>query len=339
MKLKEIGGSPSRFSSFCMFLPRWAAESGWRLLNRVYPANVRDTVIHLTALTPDGVPEHLPPFFRGAIAVRLRNDRDFQHLPCHRLHDADDNSTELGWYDLTESCNSFLLRNGLHANWYLPCVMTKGDGCECPFIAHASREEWESLLKTVRTANMRWLLSQCMLFTLVCDRAWLQISGPLNKGKLESAFPLIFRPVTRNRAAKRKRPEECRAYNGDRLVHPSSPTPPSVQRPRKKIRVMISGEQEQQLSPRIFVHASSPAPSASDPAVTSRALMGPVDQFLMKQPKKIGLVRRNSRGEIESIYSLTLKAETVSMLDMRSFIICAQTLALITSWLKAGKSH
>ncbi len=279
------------------------AEGGLRLLERVFP-RPKYNIRALTDLIPKENTEQLPPMLQQALIVQIRNDHEFQNAP-QRPYGSFDPSLESNWYELMESCKSALRKKGLQSEWYLPCLTKRSlcTACECPFIPHLSRDEWDSLHKKIRSSNMRWLLTQCIVFVLVDGRAWLQICGPLisaswMKGCLDLAFPTqVYKTA---RSYKRKRvttPTPCVTIP---VGAGNNSLTPSVQRPSKKFR-LISGK-EQRLSPTIQLDApvhpitTSPAPFLHVKPSTSLTSI--------KKPKKISLIKRDASGKIECIKPL-----------------------------------
>lgn len=210
------------------------AEGGFAVLEKVFAD--RHIVSLSSLLKDDETRQSLPQPFRAAVAVQVRSQCEPQRSNVGQLL--------LDWYELTESCDSVLFMKGLKDKWHLPCVVTTRQGCECPFIPHAARSDWEGLHAVLGTNKMRWLLTHCSLYVLIGQRAWLQISGPLNKGDLEKAFPFTFRGGSARGAVKRKRKDD--AGNATIQAKRSTPILASVQRPLKKIRLRSSDGSIQQ---------------------------------------------------------------------------------------------
>lgn len=213
------------------------AEGGFSILEKVFAD--KQTVTLSSLFEDDG--SRLPQQFRNAVAIQIRKPESEPQQQTPRKQSA---IHLLDWYQLTESCDSILLMRGIKDKWYLPCLVTTTrqppTGCQCPFIPHATRADWEALHAALGTKKMRWLLTNCSLFVLVGRRAWLQISGPLNKGELEKVFPYsyTFRSDSA-RALKRKRKEEENVP----LIQSTGSNGPvlaSVLRPLKKIRLQCS---------------------------------------------------------------------------------------------------
>lgn len=177
---------------------------------------------------------HLPQIFRNAAVIHVQTP---ECKPQAALQVQPEQ--QLGWYELTESCDSSLFMRGLKDKWNLPCVTTNRlpmRTCECPFIPHAARSDWEKLHVEFGTRKMKYLLTHCTIFVLVGRRTWLQISGPLDKGGLEKNFLPIFQFRAISKGVKRKKEQ----VTARAPITSSLPLfdGPSVQRPIKKIRLI-----------------------------------------------------------------------------------------------------
>lgn len=67
--------------------------------------------------------------------------------------------------------------------------------CECPFIKHISKSDWESLLEVFGFEQTRWLLTHCIIYVCVASRAWVQVNGSVDSvilKELNTAYPLQF---------------------------------------------------------------------------------------------------------------------------------------------------
>lgn len=279
------------------------AGEGLRLLERVFP-RPKYNIRALTDLIPDEDKEQLPLMLQQALVVQIRNDHEFQNAP-QRPYGSIDPSSESNWYELMESCKSALRKKGLQSEWYLPCLTKRSlcTSCECPFIPHLSRDEWDSLHKKIRSSNMRWLLTQCIVFVLVGGRAWLQICGPLisaswMKGCLDLAFPTqAYKTV---RSYKRKRVTTPTPSVSIPVGVGNNSTTPSVQRPSKKFRLIVG--KEQRLSPTI--HLDAPVRPITTPPAQTLHVKPSTNPTSIKKPMKISLIKRNANGEIECIKPL-----------------------------------
>ena len=133
--------------------------------------------------------------------------------------------------------------------WQLPCIMPRDSTrkmCECSFLAHVPRADWESLHDWLGSSLTRHVLTRCSIFVFVEQRIWLQVSGPIGyKGRLETAFPLrpyraanVCRPTKSSSygSGKRKRPEDSRGSVNAPQPHMSNEFS-SVIRPAKKIKL------------------------------------------------------------------------------------------------------
>ena len=227
------------------------AESGFNVLEKVFADR---QIVTLSSLVKDEV-AILPVPFRNAVAIQIRQAECERQMPTQQQQQQPQHpnlpvSQLLDWYQLTELCDSILLMKGLRDKWHLPCLVTTANqlqkACECPFIPHSSRSDWEALHTALGTSKMRWLLTHCSLFILTGMRAWLQISGPLDKGGLDKAFPFNYTFAQgAGRSAKRKRKEDQEG-----VIMPSAesiPAIPSVQRPLKKIRLQSANGQRMKL--------------------------------------------------------------------------------------------
>ena len=215
------------------------AEGGFGVLEKVFAD--RHIVWLANELKDGATDDRFPQLFRNAVAVQVETAERKSLAPPQ-------GEILLDWYELTESCESSLFNRGFGKKWQLPCVVTTGK-CECPFIPHAARQDWEALHALAGTKMMKWLLTQCSIFVLVGGRAWLQISGPLDKGGLEKAFPFAWTFRGGSKAVKRKRKEEEKGEENKAAatVRPG-PIRETFQRPAKKIRLVSSDGQIQRLT-------------------------------------------------------------------------------------------
>ncbi|XP_032779409.2 telomerase reverse transcriptase [Daphnia magna] len=215
-------------------------ESGFSVLEKVFAD--RQVVSLADFLKDDGTSSksRLPQIFRNAAVVHVQTP-ECKPQAAPQVEP----EQQLDWYELTESCDSNLFMRGLKDKWYLPCVATTGQPmktCECPFIPHAARSDWAKLHSEFGAKKMKCLLIHCSIFVLVGRRAWLQISGPLDKGDLERMFPPIFQYRAIPKAVKRKKEEHAIAKAPKTSNLPFRDCP-SVQRPLKKIRLTSSDGQ------------------------------------------------------------------------------------------------
>lgn len=241
---------------------------------------------------------------------------------------------------LQESCKSVLLKRALGRpleKWQLPCMVARdsiGTACESPFLPHVSREDWEALHELLGPSMTRFVLTHCMLFVLVEERIWLQVSGALgNKGRLEVAFPprpynraALSRPGNSSERGKRKRAEEhiapaCMGPPHGTPAHTSQQLP-SILRPLKKIRFDSSVELKDRHS---TIYLSGPslggcAVSMAPPVVPSSSSSCPTQPQVLAEPptpvssilkplKKVREVRLNAKGEIVEHLDSPAKAE------------------------------
>ena len=208
-------------------------EAGFSVLEKVFEGK---NIVQLSQILKDAKTEDpFPQLFRNAIAVQIETNAPQPPPPRGEV--------SLDWYQLQDFCDSgFKINRGL---WHRPCVVTTGKqqptrACECPFIPHAARQDWEALHALTGTFLMKWLLTQCRIFVLVGGRAWLQISGPLDTVGLEKAFP--FRGGSKAVKQKESEKEEAGPIKRPTPVHES------VQRPGKKMRLVSSDGRIQRLT-------------------------------------------------------------------------------------------
>ena len=208
-------------------------EAGFSVLEKVFEGK---NIVQLSQILKDAKTEDpFPQLFRNAIAVQIETNAPQPPPPRGEV--------SLDWYQLQDFCDSgFKINRGL---WHRPCVVTTGKqqptrACECPFIPHAARQDWEALHALTGTFLMKWLLTQCRIFVLVGGRAWLQISGPLDTVGLEKAFP--FRGGLKAVKQKESEKEEAGPIKRPTPVHES------VQRPGKKMRLVSSDGRIQRLT-------------------------------------------------------------------------------------------
>jgi telomerase reverse transcriptase len=212
-------------------------ESGFDILKKVFAGR---QVISLADLKDDGENnKKLPQLFRKAVAIHVQHQCKLRAAPQVGAEQ------QLDWYQLIESCDSNLFMRGLKDKWHLPCVTTSSV-CECPFVPHATKSDWEALHAEIGTQKMKCLLIHCSIFVLVESRALLQICGSLDKGDLEKSYPPIFKFRAAPKATKRKRKE---IENVVAILPKTWTLPvldrPSVKRPLKKIRLASSDGQSQ----------------------------------------------------------------------------------------------
>ena len=169
------------------------AEDGFGVLQKVFAGK---HIVQLSSIFEGGViDDRFPQLFRNAVAI------SDEQKSLTRGPELDQPS----WDDLKESCESILMKNSLWEKWKFPCLVTMGQqsptACKCPFIPHATQKDWDDLYTLVGFKTMQFLLAKCRIFVLVGEKAWLQISGPLDKGGLEKNFPFRIG----SKAGKRKR--------------------------------------------------------------------------------------------------------------------------------------
>jgi hypothetical protein len=173
-------------------------ESGFDILKKVFAGR---QVVSLVDLKDDRKNNaKLPQLFRNAVAIHVQGQCKPRAVPQVEAEQ------QLDWYQLIESCDSNLFMRGHKDKWYLPCVTTSRV-CECPFIPHATKSDWEALHAEKGTQKMKCLLIHCSIFVLVDGRAMIQICGPLDKGDLEKSYPPAFNYRVAPKAVKRKRKE------------------------------------------------------------------------------------------------------------------------------------
>ena len=211
-------------------------ESGFDILKKVFAGR---QVVSLVDLKDDRKNNtKLPQLFRNAVAIHVQEQCKPRAVPQVEAEQ------QLDWYQLIESCDSNLFMRGHKDKWYLPCVTTSSV-CECPFIPHATRSDWEALHAEIGSQKMKCLLIHCSIFVLVGSRAMIQICGPLDKGDLEKSYPLAFNFRAAPKAVKRKRQKYQNVAKIPPQILQKLPVIecPSAQRPLKKIRLASSDGQ------------------------------------------------------------------------------------------------
>ena len=105
--------------------------------------------------------------------------------------------------------------------------------------------------------KMRWLLTHCSIFVPVASRAWLQVSGPVDKGLLDKAYPHGYTFGGLRKVIKRKRVKELAGETS--VERPDASLVASVQRPLKKIRLSSVTGQKVRVLPATAVLVQSGA--------------------------------------------------------------------------------
>ena len=209
-------------------------ESGFDILKKVFAGR---QVVSLVDLKDDRKNNtKLPQLFRNAVAIHVQEQCKPRAVPQVEAEQ------QLDWYQLIESCDSNLFMRGHKDKWYLPCVTTSRV-CECPFIPHATKSDWEALHAEIGTQKMKSLLIHCSIIILVDGRAMLQICGPLDKGNLQKSYPPAFNYCVAAKAVKRKRKENVAKIPPQILATLPVIERPSAMRPLKKIRLASSDGQ------------------------------------------------------------------------------------------------
>lgn len=151
-------------------------EEGIAIFRKLFPDK---QIISMADLVEEA--ENLPVPFQNALVIQINAvKRRKEEEPIQRL---------LSWYLLIESAECVLIRRG-QRDWYLPCLYQGIRATCCPFVHHIAKSDWENLHSVLGTSTMRWLLLNCILFSFVGSRVWLQVCGPIVKG--QSHFLFIF---------------------------------------------------------------------------------------------------------------------------------------------------
>lgn len=143
-------------------------EEGLGVFQKLFPDK---RIILMAGLIEEA--ENFPAPFQNAVAIQINSVERQKEEPAQRL---------FNWYLLIESAECILIRRG-RRDWYLPCLYQGVRATCCPFVHHIAKSDWEGLHSVLGTSTMRWLLLNCMLFSFVGSRAWLQVCGPIIKGK------------------------------------------------------------------------------------------------------------------------------------------------------------